>query len=144
MEERTYLCDENNATYMLNAFLHFLQSKEISSDSSSEGQDEMLLFSYKGLKYVFMYDKNDVNYFRILLPNIVSMKGADKERRAKYLDAVNEANNRYKVAKFCINDDMISMVVEQFSYSLLGISSLFERSLILLDLVGKKFKEDNK
>ena len=120
---------------MLTQFKQYLKTKDITPTTEVE---EQITFLMDGLYYLFVYEKSDSNYFRLILPNIFKIE-KDKD---KYESLVNDINLRFKVAKTFINNDgMIWIAVEQFIYSAEGIGLMFERCLMLLKIVIEYFRE---
>lgn len=119
---------------MLSQFKQYLGTKGIIPITEAEGQITFLL---DGLYYLFIYEKTDPNYFRIILPNIFKIEG----EKSKYASLVNDLNQRYKVAKTYITDnDMIWIAADQFIYSREGIDLMFERCITLLKIVIDYFR----
>lgn len=119
---------------MLLQFKQYLGTKGIIPITEAEGQITFLL---DGLYYLFIYEKTDPNYFRIILPNIFKIEG----EKSKYASLVNDLNQRYKVAKTYITDnDMIWIAADQFIYSREGIDLMFERCITLLKIVIDYFR----
>lgn len=130
-----YLCRRKNNPKMLTQFKQYLKTKDITPTTEVE---EQITFLMDGLYYLFVYEKSDSNYFRLILPNIFKIE-KDKD---KYESLVNDINLRFKVAKTFINNDgMIWIAVEQFIYSAEGIGLMFERCLMLLKIVIEYFRE---
>lgn len=120
---------------MLTQFKQYLKTKDIIPTTEIE---EQITFQLNGLYYLFVYERSDPNYFRLILPNIFKIEG-DKDR---YSQLVNELNLRFKVAKTYINQDgMIWIAADQFIYSREGIDLMFERCLSLLKIVIDHFRE---
>lgn len=53
-------------------------------------------FKCEGLGFAFLYDEDDDQFFRLMMPNIFEVTD---ENRDEVLRALNETNNRVKVAK---------------------------------------------
>ena len=96
------------------------------------------MFFQDDLYYLFVYDKSDPNYFRLILPNIFKIE----TNRPVYENLVNNLNQRFKVAKSYITEDgTIWTSAEQFVYSNEGADFLFERCIVLLKLVTEHLRE---
>lgn len=120
---------------MIAQFKQFLGTKGITPTSEIE---EKIEFNLDGLYYLFVYEKSDPYYFRIILPNIFKIERENHE----YDSLVNNLNQRYKVAKVTINNDnMVWVATEQFVYSRENIESLFERCFAVLKAVIEYFRE---
>ena len=100
--------------------------------------EEQITFLLDGLYYLFVYEKSDPNYFRLIIPNIFKIEG----EQFKYESLVNDLNLRFKVAKtYITTDGMVWIAVDQFIYSREGIDLMFERCLRLLKIVIDYFRE---
>ena len=120
---------------MLSAFKKYLNIKGI--DKQKE-DDITISFTFNGLFYMFVHDKNDPYYFRLILPNVLHIQG----NRFSILDRINDGNTKFKVAKSVIINDNVWISIEQFAYSMERINDLFERSLILLQTYINDFREE--
>lgn len=137
MGKTSYLCNIITTLHMLALFKQYLQTKNITPTDDNE----TITFVYKDLYYLFVSDKSDPNYFRLIIPNIY--KAEDEDAIAKFKNLVNSINLKFKVAKSFITDNgMVWTSVEQFVYSTDNIERLFERSLVLLDLIVGQFREE--
>ena len=116
---------------MLQSFKRFLINKGI----EPTGEDEYISFVHNNLYFLFVHEKSDPYYFRLILPNIYKIE-SNKDR---YEDFINKLNKSVKVAKTSITDDnMIWSAVEQFVYSMENVEQLFERSVALLEIMMKE------
>lgn len=122
---------------MLSAFKKYLNIKGI--DIQKE-DDITISFTFNGLFYIFVHDKNDPYYFRLILPNVLHIQ--EKGNRSSILDRINDGNTKFKVAKSLIINDNVWISIEQFVYSMERINDLFERSLILLQTYINDFREE--
>lgn len=95
--------------------------------------NNIIAFKYHGLNYAFQIDPEVKYYFRLILPNIGT-------RNEKTLTILNELNASYKVAKAFVVKQSVWVVVEFFLSSYENVFFLFDRSLELLPLVEKDFK----
>ncbi len=122
---------------MLTLFKQYLQTKNIIPTEDNE----TITFVYKDLYYLFVSEKTDPNYFRLIIPNIY--KAGNDADITKFENLVNRINLKFKVAKSFVRDNgMVWTSVEQFVYSTDNIERLFERSLILLDLIVGQFRDE--
>lgn len=137
MIKNNYFCKENKKQYMLSAFKKYLNIKGI--DIQKE-DDITISFTFNGLFYIFVHDKNDPYYFRLILPNVLHIQ--EKGNRSSILDRINDGNTKFKVAKSLIINDNVWISIEQFVYSMERINDLFERSLILLQTYINDFREE--
>lgn len=121
---------------MLPQFKQYLALKGITP--STTDNEEQIMFFQDDLYYLFVYDKSDPNYFRLILPNIFKIE----TNRPVYENLVNNLNQRFKVAKSYITEDgTIWTSAEQFVYSNEGADFLFERCIVLLKLVTEHLRE---
>lgn len=105
---------------MLTQFKQYLANKGITP--STTDLEEQIMFLYDNLYYLFIFDKSDPNYFRLILPNIFKIEG----NKSTYENLVNDLNQKIKVAKTFITDEgMIWTSAEQFVYSNEGADFLF-------------------
>lgn len=122
---------------MLSVFKNYLNSK--GKDIVIQKEDETTVsFTYNELFYIFVHDKSDPYYFRLILPNVVHVQ---ENRKNDILNKINEENTKFKVAKSTIINENVWISVEQFVYSMERINDLFERSLILLQAYINDFRE---
>jgi len=91
-------------------------------------ESETLYFSLNNLNYLFQWQEQDLNYFRIALPN-VDNPPLSTERTG----IINQLIAGYKVAKaITMEDGHLWLVAESFVYSLDNIDKLFARMIYLL------------
>lgn len=139
MIKMSYLCKKNQQSNMLTQFKQYLANKGITP--STTDIEEQLMFLLDNLYYLFIFDKSDPNYFRLILPNIFKIEG----EKAPYENLVNNLNQKFKVAKTVITEDgMIWTSAEQFVYSNEGSDFLFERCVVLLKLVTEQLRDSIK
>lgn len=120
---------------MLSAFKNYLIHKGITIQKEGE---TTISFSNEGLNYIFVFDKNDPFYFRLILPNVLCIN----DNRNEILDKINDENTKFKVAKSVIINNNVWITVEQFVYTFEKINNLFERSLIVLRTYINDFREE--
>lgn len=120
---------------MLSAFKNYLIHKGITIQKEGE---TTISFGNEGLNYIFVFDKNDPFYFRLILPNVLRIN----DNRNEILDKINDENTKFKVAKSVIINNNVWISVEQFVYSFEKINNLFERSLIVLRTYINDFREE--
>lgn len=135
MRNNHYLCGRKKKFQMLAQFKQYLVSKGVTPKTEIE---EQITFLLDGLYYLFVYEKSDQNYFRIILPNIFKVENDN----SKYDSLVNNLNQRYKVAKATISKEgMVWVSTEQFVYSREGIDYIFDRCFAALRGVVEYIKE---
>lgn len=120
---------------MLSAFKNYLLHKGITIQKEGE---TTISFSNEGLNYIFVFDKNDPFYFRLILPNVLRVN----DNRNEILDKINNENMKFKVAKSVIINNNVWISVEQFVYTFEKINNLFERSLMVLRTYINDFREE--
>lgn len=139
MIKMNYLCQKNRQANMLNQFKQYLANKGITP--STTDIEEQIMFLHDNLYYLFIFDKSDPNYFRLILPNIFKIE----DNKSTYENLVNDLNQKIKVAKtFITEENMIWTSAEQFVYSNEGVDFLFERCVVLLKLVTEHLRESIK
>ena len=137
MNKNGYLCLKQNGKKMCNElrkFLGILPNASIIKDS-----DGIISFSYNDLKFLFVSDNEDVNYIRLMLPNVADVKAIKTEKA--YFDIINDYNNNYKAVKISVIDNSIWMSIEQFVFSKDGVNDLFLRMITILSAVIKEFRD---
>lgn len=91
------------------SFRKYLKKNTIPEEQGSvEGSS--ILFKQNNLYYVFLYDNDTPNYFRLLLPKIA---GYDHMDEAALNKMALEASAEYKVAKLVVIDNQIWASFEQ-------------------------------
>ena len=99
-------------------------------------ESETLSFSLNNLNYLFQWQKSDMNYFRIALPNVENTP-LPNERIA----IVNQLVAGYKVAKaITMEDGNLWLVAETFIYSSDNIDKLFARMIYLLGQIIEDYR----
>ena len=118
---------------MIELFKKYLSGKEI----DYEVQDSsMISFTYHEVKYLFISDNSDSNYFRMILPSIAQVTSENKE---DIRESINKYNIEIKGAKSFIYDNTVWISIEQFVYSHLKTDELYERCLTILQQYFKVF-----
>lgn len=120
---------------MLNAFRNYLSSSGIEYSHD----DNVISFSHKNLRYIFISENTDPYYFRLILPNVFDTQG-NANTIYEYINSINLAFKAVKV--YIIENNSVWISVEQFVYSSENITNLFERSITLLELVFNHFTEN--
>lgn len=123
---------------MLTLFQSYLSSIGV---NVKEGNDTTISFENNELQYLFMVDNADPYYFRLLLPNVVSVS---EENKSKITQLVTASNAKFKVAKAIILNDNVWISAEQFVYSKDNINDLFNRVLHLLETFIGDFRKELK
>lgn len=137
MNKNGYLCFNQERKKMCNEirkFIGLLPNASIIKDSNG-----IISFSYNDLKFLFVYDNEDVNYIRLILPSVADVKAIKNDKN--YYDIINNYNNNYKAVKISVIDNFIWMSIEQFVFSKDGINDLFSRMITILSAVIKEFRD---
>ncbi|KGO01073.1 hypothetical protein [Porphyromonas sp. COT-290 OH3588] len=120
---------------MLNIFCEYLNKKEITFNTRLIGRINEVSFSFEELNFLFMYSNDAPSYFRMMLPRIFEL-GSDDNQEKEVRRKIDELNLSFKVAKAIIVNDgeqrIVWIVFEQFAYSEIGISHLFDSGIAVL------------
>lgn len=110
-------------------FIEYLSSRGI---EYSVIDNVFVSFKYKGWNYLYQYNtSDDINYFRIMLPNINNHQVDEPLRKL-----MNELNSNYKNVKVVeLDQGKVWLTAESFIYSSDGVELLFKRMIDLLDSV---------
>lgn len=111
---------------MLAAFKNYLNFKNI----EIQEDDSRISFERKGLNYLFLYNREDPVYFRLILPKVLKITENNKAQISNYVNLVNQS---VKVAKATIIDEDVWISVEQFVYSTENIEDLFDRVFLVFE-----------
>ena len=93
---------------MITDFTHFLSSMGIDPKDTT---DETISFEYNGLSYLFVSDKSDPYYIRLILPNIENISNANEIDVYKN---INHYNNKFKAVKMSVVENSIWLSIELF------------------------------
>ncbi|MBR5170768.1 MAG: hypothetical protein IKW85_09405 [Muribaculaceae bacterium] len=121
---------------LLEHFKNFAEDKGI---TYSFINSEMIHFKKNNLDYIFQVDDRDKPYFRIILPNLLEVTDNNRNQIRNY---IAEVNVEFKVGKIVEVDNSLWITAEMFVYSHLGIDSLFERLIEMLNEFHKRLKID--
>ena len=103
--------------------------------------DETISFEYNGLSYLFVSDKSDPYYIRLILPNIENINNANEINVYKN---INQYNNKFKAVKMSVVENSIWLSIEQFLYSRENSNSLFFRLMKILETVITDYRKCQK
>ena len=123
---------------MITDFTHFLSSMGI---EPKEITDETISFEYNGLSYLFVSDKSDPYYIRLILPNIENINNANEINVYKN---INQYNNKFKAVKMSVVGNSIWLSIEQFLYSRENSNNLFFRLMKILETVITDYRKCQK
>lgn len=119
---------------MITDFTHFLSSMGIVPKDTFQ---ETMSFEYNGLSYLFVSDKSDPYYIRLILPNIENINNADEIDVYKI---INQYNNKFKAVKMSVVENSIWLSIEQFLYSRENSNNLFFRLMKILETVITEYR----
>lgn len=120
---------------MITDFTHFLSSIGIVPQNTT---DETISFEYNGLSFLFVSDKSDPYYMRLILPNIENIDNANEIDVYK---KINHYNNKFKAIKMSVVENSIWILVEQFLYSRENANNLFLRLMKILETVITEYRK---
>lgn len=120
---------------MITDFTHFLSSIGIVPQNTT---DETISFEYNGLSFLFVSDKSDPYYMRLILPNIENIDDANEIDVYK---KINHYNNKFKAIKMSVVENSIWILVEQFLYSRENANNLFFRLMKILETVITEYRK---
>lgn len=123
---------------MITDFAHFLSSMGI---EPKEITDETISFEYNGLSYLFVSDKSDPYYIRLILPNIENINNANEIDVYKN---INQYNNKFKAVKMSVVENSIWLSIEQFLYSRENSNNLFFRLMKILETAITDYRKCQK
>lgn len=126
---------KNRNIRMITDFTHFLSSMGI------EPKDKTISFEYNGLSYLFVSDKSDPYYIRLILPNIENINNANEIDVYKN---INQYNNKFKAVKMSVVENSIWLSIEQFLYSRENSNNLFFRLMKILETVITDYRKCQK
>lgn len=119
---------------MITDFSLFLSSMDI---VPKETTDATISFEYNGYSFLFVSDKSDPYYMRLILPNIENINEVDDLDVYKI---INQYNNKFKAVKMSVVKNSIWLSVEQFLYSRENANSLFLRLMKILETVIAEYR----
>lgn len=99
---------------------------------------ESISFTYNNLFFIFIHEKNDSNYVRLILPGI-----AKKDNISNIDEVLNKYNSEYKVLKMTILNNNILFSVEQFIYSKERVNEMFARMINVLEFAINNFRSEH-
>lgn len=126
---------KNRNIRMITDFTHFLSSMGIVPQNTT---DETISFEYNGLSFLFVSDKSDPYYMRLILPNIENIDDANEIDVYK---KINHYNNKFKAIKMSVVENSIWILVEQFLYSRENANKLFFRLMKILETVITEYRK---
>ena len=113
----------------------FLSNEGYRFDVDGDGD---IHFKYEGANLYFTVDKDDQNYFRLIMPNIYQLEG----NRVKVLEAINAVARDLKVIKAFLVEDRLWLTVELFIDSTPELEDFFPRCMGLLKAGREKIAEE--
>lgn len=103
----------------------YLSSEGFRHDVDSDGD---IHFKFEGMSMFFTQDKNDPQFFRIIVPNLYELEN----NRVKVLEAINAVARDTKVLKAFLVEDKLWLSVELFLDSTPELEDFFPRCMGLL------------
>ena len=98
-----------------------------------------IAFKCEGLNYLFFYDEDDDQYFRLMLPGIFDVT---EENQPAVLQALNKVNSEIKVVKaYTPVDDEVWIGFEVLIDSTPVLADFVPRGLVMLRSAQRKFYE---
>ena len=113
----------------------FLSNEGYRFDVDGDGD---IHFKYEGVNLYFTVDKDDQNYFRLIMPNIYQLEG----NRVKVLEAINAVARDLKVIKAFLVEDRLWLTVELLIDSTPELEDFFPRCMGLLKAGRDKIAEE--
>jgi len=118
-------------------FVAFLRTEGYVPTTDEDGD---IRFKCEGWLYLVVFDEDDPQYFRLILPNFYSAE--DDTSRREAIEAANKATAATKVAKlFLLDDGSASATVELFATPLEAVLPVFVRSLGAIKAAVRSFIE---
>ena len=114
--------------------LDFLQEEGYRPQVDPE--DGEITFKCEGLTYSYFPDENDDQYFRLMLPAIYDVT---EDNRIAVLEAVNEVNKVYKVAKVMVVRDSVWIATEMLMDTTPVLEDFIPRLLNIMVGARKEF-----
>ena len=101
-------------------------------------EDNDIKFKYNMLTFYFLNNDDDERYFRMALPNIYDVT---EDNRYAVLDAINETNKTFKVAKLVVYRDSVWVSTEILMDSTPVLDDFIPRLLDIILGARKEFYE---
>ena len=130
---------------MVSKFISFLEKNNITYNTIS---NDLLSFTYKDLNYLFFNDPVDMNYIRIILPEIAKIETA--EEKDESCKKINFLNRDMKVVKGSLwevdekspNKMNVWLSFEQLIYSYENINEIFTRGIEILQSYCNRYRTE--
>ncbi len=122
-----YLChsqyDKDMELY--NLLKEYLRGRDVDYREMPFG----IAFKHDKLDYVFITDKGDEQYFRLVMPCIFDLGSGD---HMTIYNAINHVNSRMKVVKAFVEDGAVNLAFEILADNTPVIADFLPRALTLL------------
>ena len=105
---------------------------------SSEEEDYGFIFKHKNLTFYILWDDEDDQYIRLMLPNIYNV---DDNNRIKAIKAANEVNIEWKVIKALVFSENVWVAAEQLIDKDPNLADMIPRTLQILMSGRESFYE---
>lgn len=110
----------------------------ISKQASATQTNNIVLFNKDELHFIFIHNKDDdPNYFEIILPDIDDVI-SDNIEQSKLLSTLNR---EYKTGKVITENNQIALSFEQYVFSDINITKLFEQAIGCLESMIREYRK---
>ena len=113
-------------------------SKE-SNTPIAEEDENSFNFTSNGLKYVFETFDDDPYYFRLVLPNILTI---DESNKSWIENQIDKLSINIKDARLVKNSEKVSAIADSFVYSPENIDYLFKRVISCLVTLYEELRKN--
>jgi hypothetical protein len=117
-------------------YIKFLKEKGYETSIDDDGD---VNFVYDDRTYFIEVNEDDLEFFRLVLPNIWPIESELEE--IEVFEACNKANYKVKTAKAYATDDDVWIATEVFLRQPEDFEAIFERSLEVIDYCVDVFVE---
>lgn len=122
---------------------YFLQYLSEINANIKETDNETIVFDYENLTFLAIFDKDDINYMRLMLPSIAEVN--EKTDNIILYKSINNYNSKYKTVKTIVTDGCVWLSAEQFIYSTENVNVMFSRLIqTMREIVTRYWEEKNK
>lgn len=117
--------------------IDYVSGNDACKDITIKKEEDLLYFTLDSLHFVCDFNTNDAYYFQIFLPRVLKKE----ETNEAVLRQALVFNNRYKVAKFILEDNTLWLAAECFITAHEDVLYLFERLTRILSQMIHEFKD---
>lgn len=109
----------------------------ISKHASATQTNNIVLFNKDELHFIFIHNKDDdPNYFEIILPDIDDVISDNIEQS----ELLSRLNREYKTGKVIMENNQIALSFEQYVFSDINITKLFEQAIGCLEAMIREYR----